>query len=369
MPFYKKEKGAKKEKGKKKSKKKAPPPSEPEKRKGSDGEEVEEDLLGDQTWAKTDDDAFSSEVDALFASMKASMGAADSMPDVKFGKMGDEMAGDKDFENDEEPEPQPEPEPAPRPVRVKLTKEEKMAKMKEMAKAREARSEGTGDAGDGGAEDPEQAALRHCEELFNKYDADGGGSIDADELAALCYDMGMVFEDEADKILVLSMLDTDGDGTVDMDEFKVWWMANKDSFFVQDYSENVKSAIYYFKKFDEDLSGELDQTEFVAMCKEMKWDAKSTAMSLVFLDTDGDGLISFQEFLCWYTSDGLVTNTMKVYDADKNGSLNQTEFTRLAKDWNLDEKTAGKIFRKFDVDEDGELNIEELKAVLAQTKK
>ena len=64
-----------------------------------------------------------------------------------------------------------------------------------------------------------------------------------------------------------------------------------------------------------------------------------------------------------------MTNTMKVYDADKNGCLNQTEFTRLAKDWNLDEKIAGKIFRKFDVDKDGELNMEELKAVLAQTKK
>ena len=59
-------------------------------------------------------------------------------------------------------------------------------------------------------------------------------------------------------------------------------------------------------------------------------------------------------------------------DADRRNHglrLNQTEFTRLAKDWNLDEKIAGKIFRKFDVDKDGELNMEELKAVLAQTKK
>eukprot|EP01048_Picozoa_sp_COSAG05_P019931 COSAG05_NODE_3257_length_2199_cov_26.501741_1_plen_267_part_10 len=267
MPFYKKEKSAKKEKGKKKSKKgSAPAPAPapvPAAEKGSGEEEEEEDLLGDQSWAKTEADDFSSEVDALFAAMKATMGAADSMPDVKFGKMGDEMATDKDFENEEEAEPEPEPEPAPRPVRVKLSKEEKMAKMKEMAKAREAAG---GGAGDENVDDADAAALRHCEEVFNKYDADGGGSIDADELAALCYDMGMVFEDEADKDLVLTMLDTDGDGTVDMDEFKVWWMANKDSFFVQDYSENVKAAIYYFKKFDEDLSGELDQTEFVAMC-------------------------------------------------------------------------------------------------------
>jgi hypothetical protein len=53
-------------------------------------------------------------------------------------------------------------------------------------------------------------------------------------------------------------------------------------------AEEVKSAIYYFKKFDEDLSGELDHDEFVEMCRDMKWDAKSTAMSLVYLDTDGE---------------------------------------------------------------------------------
>lgn len=40
-----------------------------------------------------------------------------------------------------------------------------------------------------------------------------------------------------------------------------------------------------------------------------------------------------------------------------------------AQDWGLDAKIAGKIFRKFDVDQDGELNMEELKAVLAKTKK
>ena len=57
------------------------------------------------------------------------------MPDIKFGRMDDEMAADGDFENETGPEPQPEPEPKARPVRVKLLKEEKMAKMKALAKA------------------------------------------------------------------------------------------------------------------------------------------------------------------------------------------------------------------------------------------
>ena len=32
--------------------------------------------------------------------------------------------------------------------------------------------------------------MDHARDMFQKYDADCGGSIDADEFTALCYDMG-----------------------------------------------------------------------------------------------------------------------------------------------------------------------------------
>eukprot|EP01043_Picozoa_sp_COSAG02_P023382 COSAG02_NODE_1247_length_13644_cov_17.519675_6_plen_296_part_00 len=294
----------------------------------------------------------------MFAAMKTSMGPPPAEgADVKIGGLGEGKAGVDDVEV----EPEPEPEPAPRPKRVKLTKEEKMAKMKAMGEKRKA---------DGAMEDDDKdaQALKRCEELFAKYDADGGGTIDATELAALCFDMGMTFEDEADKQLVLSMLDTDGDGEVSMDEFKVWWLSNGHTFFVKEYNENVKSAIHFFKKFDDDLSGELDQMEFVGMCKEMGWSTHDTAMSLVMLDTDGDGMISFQEFLAWYSDDGMSKNLIKVYNRRGTESLNLEEFTFLAKDWKLDAPTAAKVFRKYDKDKDGELNMEELKVVIEKTK-
>jgi Ca2+-binding EF-hand superfamily protein len=153
-----------------------------------------------------------------------------------------------------------------------------------------------------------------------------------------------------------------------MDEFKVWWLANSDTFFVKEYNENVKAAIHFFKKFDDDLSGELDQMEFVGMCKEMGWSTHDTAMSLVMLDTDGDGMISFQEFLAWYSDDGMSKNLIKVYSRRGTESLNLEEFTMLAKDWKLDAPTAAKVFRKYDKDKDGELNMEELKVVIEKTK-
>ena len=62
-------------------------------------------------------------------------------------------------------------------------------------------------------------------------------------------------------------------------EFQVWWKANKDNFFVPSYSQGVKSAIYYFKKFDADLSGSLDRTEYAAMCTEMGWDTSGASFA------------------------------------------------------------------------------------------
>ena len=116
---------------------------------------------------------------------------------------GDGQAGVDDLE----PEPEVEPEPAPRPVRKKLTKEEKMAKMKEMGKKREAAAAAAAE-GDGAAapqDDAELAIMARCEELFEKYDEDNSGSIDSAEFSALCFDMGLAFEDErVDTIYLLS---------------------------------------------------------------------------------------------------------------------------------------------------------------------
>ena len=124
--------------------------------------------------------------------------------------------------------------------------------------------------------------MARCEELFEKYDEDNSGSIDSAEFSALCFDMGLAFEDEADKELVLSMLDTDGDGSVSIDEFKVWWLANKDTFFVQNYSDNVKAAIHFFKKFDTDLSVRCPPSPICAvfLCPAVPWREGDDAASV-----------------------------------------------------------------------------------------
>ena len=97
--------------------------------------------------------------------------------------------------------------------------------------------------------------------------------------------------------LVVSLLDSDGDGEVSFREFFRWWKSHKDQFFVSSYSEDVKAAIYYFKKFDADLSGTLDRTEYAAMCTEMGWDTSDIDASIKYLDTDGDVRCTFHPSL------------------------------------------------------------------------
>ena len=52
-------------------------------------------------------------------------------------------------------------------------------------------------------------------------------------------------------------------------------------------------------------AGALDVDEFRSMCREMNWADEDIDGSLKLLDSDGDGEISFNEFLTWYTDDGM----------------------------------------------------------------
>ena len=215
--------------------------------------------------------------------------------------------------------------------------------------------------------EPDDGVMDHARAMFRKYDTDGGGEIDATEFTALCYDMGFFFKDEQEKLLVLSLLDSDSSGTISFREFQVWWKANKDNFFVPSYSQGVKSAIYYFKKFDVDMSGQLDVDEFRAMCKEMKWADKDVDGSLKLLDSDGNGEISFNEFLTWYTDDGMVMNLLKTYDKNQDSKLSSKEFATLCKDvWGLDKKKSAAILKKFDLDGDGQMGLADLRGMLTQ---
>ncbi|KAJ3304963.1 hypothetical protein HDV03_002193 [Kappamyces sp. JEL0829] len=59
-------------------------------------------------------------------------------------------------------------------------------------------------------------------QLFEKYDADSNGSINAPELQRLCADMGYYLNNE-EALVAVQLLDCNGDGTIGYEEFLQWW--------------------------------------------------------------------------------------------------------------------------------------------------
>lgn len=59
-------------------------------------------------------------------------------------------------------------------------------------------------------------------EVFKKYDKDKSGSIDLQELTDMCIELGAKVSPEQAKQLMVE-LDVDGSGTIDFDEFSLFW--------------------------------------------------------------------------------------------------------------------------------------------------
>lgn len=70
---------------------------------------------------------------------------------------------------------------------------------------------------------PDSAARKReiYKQAFKKYDADDSNSIDAAELGSLLHDLGWKVGDD-DVSEALTVLDKDGNGNIDLDEFLKW---------------------------------------------------------------------------------------------------------------------------------------------------
>merc|ERR1719424_191519 len=67
--------------------------------------------------------------------------------------------------------------------------------------------------------DDEMAVIK---EAFAKFDTDNSGKIDLKELQQMCQEMGKKLPDKQAE-QAMAQLDQNGDGTVDFDEFVLWW--------------------------------------------------------------------------------------------------------------------------------------------------
>ena len=104
----------------------------------------------------------------------------------------------------------------------------------------------------------------------------------------------------------MTVIDRNGDGTISYNEFLAWWRT-QDRFSkiggrTAEDDERLSRAVQYFQYFDKDRTGEIDGNEFKALHADLvknSFTKLSLKDCLAVLDEDGDGHVSFNEYINW----------------------------------------------------------------------
>ena len=158
----------------------------------------------------------------------------------------------------------------------------------------EAESGGKAEGGGGkaGADGKQLPAFAQAElrEAFDLFDLDGSGKIDAEEMRQIVRSLGAR---ESDALRILGDADTDGDGQISFDEFTCLVLPL--------YQNSTAALRHAFDMFDADSSGFIDRGELGVMLRKLGFEWQGTHV-FEAADIDGDGKVSFDEFLALYAS-------------------------------------------------------------------
>merc|ERR1711907_702294 len=140
--------------------------------------------------------------------------------------------------------------------------------------------------------------------IFDKYDKDESGFIDAEEFKFMCMDLGHDLSADEQKYALLK-LDTSGTGKVSYEDFmEKFWSTDErwDGLRLNDDElMELSSLLTEFQAFDADGDGVVDKDEFVEMMNSLQASGvtKSTDQVFAEIDRNGDGRISFNEYVAW----------------------------------------------------------------------
>ncbi|XP_008140064.2 calcineurin subunit B type 2 [Eptesicus fuscus] len=134
--------------------------------------------------------------------------------------------------------------------------------------------------------------IKRLGKRFKKLDVDSSGALSADELLSL---PELWHNPLAQR--VFEVFDADGDGEVDFEEF----VAGTSQFSLR--GDEEQKLRFAFNVYDMDKDGYISNGELFQVLKMMvgnnmqDWELQQVVdKSIIILDTDGDGRLSFEEF-------------------------------------------------------------------------
>lgn len=136
--------------------------------------------------------------------------------------------------------------------------------------------------------------------LFLEYDTDSSGVLSFEELKFLCDHMGLPVEKEDEDRLV--SMDTDGSGSLSMNNWVLWWL-QRVSTLPNPLKQQEAIAMNTFLKFDKDQSGYLNIDELANLLSVLGAELTDTELkqALEEIDEDGSGKVEAAEFVAWWT--------------------------------------------------------------------
>jgi Ca2+-binding EF-hand superfamily protein len=197
-------------------------------------------------------------------------------------------------------------------------------------------------------------------ELFHQIDTDGSGSLDLDEFRLGLGAAGVKFDDRTMRVL-LKYMDDSGDGTLDAGEFseKMERMLEQAAAapaavlgsFCSHLHTTGKTAAMLFQELDEDGSGELDVEEFHAALGHVgiNVNKESALAAMGQLDVDGDRTLQINELVAHLAE---FQRQRRVFASTVLGNI--CDYVRRTR------TSVVRVFSRVDTDGSGDLDAVEL---------
>merc|ERR1711970_184634 len=228
---------------------------------------------------------------------------------------------------------------------------------------------------------PPKPTKQQVRKAFYKADSDGNGKLTVEEFKVAMLELGDDPESMKDKDkmeIIISVLDSDGDNMISLEEFFMMLDCDKEGNEKQMFLNMIRSA-------DKNKDGFISAKEMKELSKKMgggMFDTeKDFQMLLMMADLDGDRKISIEEMASFFTDEPKkkdpkekAKSMFRMFDVDGDGYISKKEIVKFFKIMDLvsdddddDQELkmmVNMMMAEADKDKDGKLNYEEFCAAM-----